>query len=86
MIKVEKKRIGVSVNISGDIIDTIEELQAVLIAVRNALADAFDDENIANELIVLCGQLAFTEDVSVKAEILKEFNEKLEKQIKEEVG
>ncbi len=86
MIKVEKKRIGVSVNISGDIIDTIDELQAVLIAVRNAFEDAFDDENIANELIALCGQLAFTEDASVKAEILKEFSDKLEKQIKEEVS
>lgn len=86
MIKVEKKRIGISVGISGDIMDTIDELQAVLVAVRNVLVDAFDDENFANELITLCGQLAFTEDVSVKTEILKEFSDKLEKQIKEEVS
>lgn len=85
MILAEKKTLGTSVKIgSADIVDVMDELQAILIAVRNVFTKEVGEE-MADQLIAVCGQLAFTDDHEEKVNILKELSEELEKSIVEEV-
>ena len=61
MIKAEQTKGRIAVAIRGDYMDVIQEFTAIVNSVRERLSSEMP-EAVADELISMCGKLAYTED------------------------
>lgn len=61
MIKAEQRRGGVSVVIESGLIELLDEFTSIVKAVHTKMAEEFDEE-FADMMITMCGQLAYSND------------------------
>ena len=78
MIRAKSKFNGVEVKIEGEAIDRLEEFTSIIKSVRNSLTSDVDEE-FADEVIALCGQMAFAESEEDAKGITDHFAEYLDK-------
>lgn len=72
---------GVSVTVSGGVIDLMEEFTAVIQSIRSVISKDTDEE-VADMLITACGQIAYTDDESERKAILNNVAEMMDEKTK----
>lgn len=77
MIKAEQDTRHVKVAIKGDTMEIIQEFTAIVNSVRERLSMEFP-ETIADELISMCGKLAYTEDEDEMNDIVDAVSDRLD--------
>lgn len=82
MIKAESKGGGVAVALYGGIMEVLEEFIALTSSLRERLKSELPD-HVADELIAMCGKLAYTNDEDEMNAIVSEVEKVLEDKIKD---
>lgn len=74
MIETRSLGSGVSVRVSGDPVEILEELTAVIRAARDIFTEQSDEET-SDTLITFCGKMAYAETDDEKDDITKELRD-----------
>lgn len=77
MIKATNMRHGISVKMSGDTIDLLEELTAIIRGVRANFDDAYGEE-LSRVFIAQAGKLAFADSEEEREAVMEETAQLLE--------